>query len=112
MHRHLVAVKVGIVRNAYQRMELDRLAFNQHRLECLDAEPMEGGGAIEQHRMFADDVIEDIPDILALLLYHLLRALDGSDVALLFELAVDKRLEQFESHLLGQAALMEPEFGT
>ena len=67
--------------------------------------------AIEQHRMLADNLVEDIPDILALLLDHLLGALDGRDVALLFELVVDERLEQLERHLLGQAALMQPQLG-
>src|SRR6516164_8937102 len=93
-------------------MELDRLTFNQYRLERLDSQPMEGGGAIEQYRMFADDFVEDIPDVLALFFHHLFGALDGGDIALLFKLAVDERLEQFQRHLLGQSALMEPKFWT
>ena len=112
VHRHLVAVEVRVVGHADQRMELDRLALDQHRLEGLDAEPMERRRAVEQHRMLADHVVEDVPDVLAFLLDHLLGALDGRDVALLLELGVDERLEQLERHLLGQSALMEPEFGT
>ncbi len=50
-------------------------------------------------------------NVLALFLDHLLGALDGRDVALLLELAVDEGLEEFERHLLGQSALMEPELG-
>ena len=38
VHSHLVAVEVGIERRANQRVKLDRLAFDQHRLERLDAE--------------------------------------------------------------------------
>src|ERR1700739_3012426 len=67
---------------------------------------------IQEHRMFADYVVKNIPDILALLLDHLLGTLDGRDVALFLELAVDERLEQFEGHLLGQTALMQPQLGT
>ena len=112
VHRHLVAVEVGVVRDADQRMELDRLAFDQHRLERLDAEAMQRRCAVEQHRMLADDVIEDVPNVLALFLDHLLGALDGRDVALFFELVVDERLEQLERHLLGQSALMQAQLGT
>ena len=111
VHRHLIAVEVGVVRDADQRMQLNRLAFDQHRLERLDAEPMQRRRAVEQHRMLADDLVEDIPNVLALFLDHLLGALDGRDVALFFELVVDERLEQLERHLLGQAALMQPQLG-
>jgi len=74
---------------------------------------MERRRAVQEHRMFANNLVEDIPDVLALLLDHLLGALDSRDVALSFlEFAVDERLEQFERHLLRQAALMEPQLGT
>ena len=58
-----------------------------------------------------DDLFEDVPDLGTLLLHHLLRALDGGDVAALFELVVDERLEQLERHLLRQAALVQLELG-
>src|SRR6266699_3448698 len=51
VHGHLVAVEIGVERRANQRMQLDRLALDQHRLERLDAEAVERRGAIEQHRM-------------------------------------------------------------
>src|SRR5579862_175783 len=92
-------------------MQLNRFAFDQHRLERLDTESMQGGRAIEQDRMLADDVVENIPDILALFLDHLLGALDGRHVALLFELVVDERLEQLERHFFRKAALMQPKLG-
>src|SRR3990172_1684723 len=59
--------------------------------------------------MLTDDIVEDVPDVLAFLLDQLLGALDGGYVALFLELAVDERLEQLERHFLGQPALMEPE---
>ena len=55
------------------------------------------------------DLLEDVPDLGALLLHHLLRALDGVDVAALFELVVDERLEELERHLLRQTALVQLE---
>ena len=105
--RHLVAVEVGVERGAHQRVQLDRLALDQHRLEGLDAEAVQGRRAVQQHRVLADDLLEDVPDLGALLLHHLLRALDGGDVALLLELVVDERLEQLEGHDLRQAALVQ-----
>jgi len=41
VHGHLVAVEIGIECRAHQRMQLDRLAFDQHRLERLDAQAMQ-----------------------------------------------------------------------
>ena len=40
MHGHLVAVEVGVERMADQRVDLDRLALDQQRLERLDAQTM------------------------------------------------------------------------
>ena len=48
-------------------------------------------------------------DLGALLLHHLLRRLDGVDVAALFELVVDERLEELERHLVRQTALVQLE---
>jgi hypothetical protein len=48
----------------------------------------------------------------ASLLHHLLRRLDGGDVAALFELVVDERLEQLERHDLGQTTLVQLELRT
>ena len=43
---HLVAVEVGVEGRADQRMQLDRLAFDQHRLERLDAEAVQRRRAV------------------------------------------------------------------
>ena len=40
MHGHLVTVEVGIERRTNKRMQLDRLAFDQHRLKGLNAKTM------------------------------------------------------------------------
>ena len=41
VHGHLVAVEVGVEGGADQRMKLDRLAFDEDRLERLDAEAVQ-----------------------------------------------------------------------
>ena len=62
VHGHLVAVEVGVERGADQRMDLDRLAFDEHRLKRLDAEAVERRGAVQQDRVVLDDLFEDVPD--------------------------------------------------
>ncbi len=109
--RHLVAVEVGVEGGAHERMDLDRLALDQHRLERLDAEPMERRGAVEEHRVVANDLLEGVPHRLLLALDHLLGRLDRADQLLLLERVVDERLEQLERHLLGQPALVDLELG-
>src|SRR5262245_62908304 len=106
MHSHLVAVEVCVERSADERMDLDSFTFYEHRLECLYAETVQRRSAIEKNRVLADDIFEDVPYDRLLLLYHLLGLLDCRGVPLLLELVIDERLEQFQSHLLRQSALM------
>src|SRR5207247_10717903 len=93
-------------------MDADGLALDQHRLERLDAAPMERRRAVEQHRMLADHLFEDVPHLGPLELDHLLGLLDRGDEPALFELVVDERLEELERHLLGQPALVQLQLGT
>lgn len=70
MHGHLVAVEVGVERGADQRVQLDRLALDQLRLERLDTEAVQRRRAVQQHRMLADHLIEDIPHFRLLFSYN------------------------------------------
>src|SRR5215472_10295635 len=92
-------------------MELDRLALDEDRLERLDAQAMQGGGAVQEHGMLADHLFEDVPHLGPLLLHHALGGLDGAGEPVELELRVDEGLEELERHLLRQAALMELELG-
>jgi hypothetical protein len=112
VHGHLVAVEVGVERRANQRMQLDRLALDQDRLERLDAKAMQGRRAVEQHGMLADHLVQNIPDLGTLFFDELLRLLHRGGQTLGVEPRIDERLEQFERHLLRQAALMQSQFGT
>ena len=93
VHGHLVAVKVGVERGTNQRMQLDSLAFNQYRLECLDTQTMQCRCAVEHDRMLADDFLEDIPYFGYFTLYQFLRRLDGGGQAAHLQLAEDEGLE-------------------
>ena len=73
MDGHLVTVEVGVERRANERVKLDGLALDEDRLERLDAEAVERRRAVEENRVLADDLFEDVPDLGLLLLDHLLR---------------------------------------
>src|SRR5437667_5204765 len=109
VHRHLVAVEVGVERGADERVDLDRLALDQDGFEGLNSKTMKSRSTVEEDRVLLDDVLENIPDLGPLLLDELLRRLDrGRDPSLL-ELPEDEGLEELERHLLRQTALMELE---
>ena len=93
-------------------MQLDRLAFDQHRLESLNAETMQGRRAVEHHRMFADNLVEDIPDFRLFFFNQLFGLFDSGRQALGIQTRIDEWLEQFQRHLLGQAALVQLQFRT
>ena len=107
--RHLVAVEVGVERVADERVHLDRLALDEHRLERLDAEAVERRRAVEQHRVLGDDLLEHVPDLGDHRLDVLLRRLDVLDGLPLDEPAHDERLEELERHQLRQPALVQLE---
>ena len=106
---HLVAVEVGVVSGAGERMQLQRTAFNEHRLEGLDAESVQGRCTVEKHRMVFDHVFEHVPDGVIEAFNHAFRALDVVRGAVFEELAHDEWLEEFNSHFFWQAALVHLE---
>ena len=112
VHRHLVAIEVGVERGAGQRVQLDGLAFDQHRLKRLNTQAVQRGSAVQQNRMILDDFFENVPNHRVLLLDQFLGLLDGGAMAALFQAVIDERLEQFERHLLRQTALVQLQFGT
>ena len=93
-------------------MQLDGLAFHQHRLERLNAEAVQRGSAVQQNGMVLDDLFENVPNHRILLLHQFLGLLDGGAMAALFQAMIDERLEQLERHLLGKTALVQLQLGT
>ncbi len=68
--------------------------------------------AVEQDRMVANDLLENLEHLARFLLDDLLGALHRLGDSLLDELVDDERLEQLERHRLRQAALVQLEFRT
>ena len=109
MDSHLVAVEVGVEGRADQGVDLNGLTLDEDGLEGLDAQTVERRGTVEHHGMLLDDLFEDVPDGCLFALDHALGALDGRHEALLLQLVVDEGLEELESHLLGETALVKAE---
>src|SRR5207245_8813142 len=81
-------------------------------LEGLDAETVQSRRPVEQHRMLADDLFQNVPHLGTLLLDHALGRLDRRGEAVELKLGIDEWLEELQRHLLGQAALVQLELGT
>ena len=109
MDRHLVAVEVGVVGEADQRVQLDRRALDEHGLEGLDAEAVQCGRAVEQDRPVPDHLVQHVPDLGPSALDDALGALDVVRQPLAYEGVHDERLEQLQRHLLRQPALVQPQ---
>ncbi len=107
VHSHLVTVEVSVERRADQRMQLDGLAFDQDRLERLNAQTVQGRCAVQQHGMLDDDFFENVPHVARATIDRTLGSLDVSGVFELDQALHHEGLEQLESHLLRQAALMQ-----
>ena len=112
VNRHLVAVKVGVERCTDERVKLNRFTFDELRFECLNSEAVKRRCTVQENRAVTDDLFELSPDLGVCTLDHALRALDRRGKSLVLELLDDIRLEQFESHLLGQSTLVKLELRT
>jgi hypothetical protein len=108
---HLVAVEVGIEGGANERVDLDGLALDEEGLEGLDPKTVKRGRAVEEDRVFADNLLEVVPHLGPLLLVPLPGHLDARDEALFLQLIENERFEELKGHFLGQPALVQLEFG-
>jgi len=103
---HLVAVEVGVECGTGQRVQLDGTALDQHRVEGLDAQTVQGRCTVQQDGVALDDGLQAVPHFGFCTLDHLAGGLDVVGNAFLHQVLHDKGLEQLQSHLLGQTALV------
>ena len=68
---------------------------------------MEGGSAVDEDRALLDDLFQDVPNLVAGALDHTLGALDVGGDAQEHQAVHNEGLEEFQSHPLGEAALVE-----
>src|SRR5215211_4632703 len=106
VHRHLVAVEVRVEGGTDQRVDLDGLALDEHRLERLDAETVERRRAIQEHRVLLDDILQDVPNLGTEPFDHLLGAADVRRQGSVDEDLHYERLEELDGHQAWEAALV------
>ena len=86
-------------------MQLDGLAFNHLRLECLDTQTVQCRRTVEQYRVTLHHIFQNVPDNRFLAVYNLLGRLHGLHDTALDQLTDDERFVEFGSHQLGNTAL-------
>ena len=106
MDCHLVAVEVGVECGTCQRVQLDGTALDQHGVEGLDAQTVQGRCTVQQDRVALDDGLQAVPDFGLGALDHLAGGFDVVGNTLLHQILHHEGLEQLQSHLLGQTALV------
>ena len=108
---HLVAVEVGVEGGTHQGVQLDGAALHEHGLEGLDAQAVQGGGAVEHDGVVLDHELQGVPHLGLALVHHLLGGLDVVGQAVLHQLFHHEGAEELDGHLLGQAALVDLQLG-
>ena len=106
MDSHLVAVEVSVEGGADQRVQLDGVAFDQNGLKCLNAQAVQGRCTVQQNGMALDDGFERVPHLGGSTLDLFAGSLDVGGNALLDQVLHNEGLEQLQSHLFGQTALV------
>ncbi len=106
MHRHLVAVKVGVVGSTNQRMNFQSPALNQNWLKSLNAQAVQSRRAVQQNGVLADNILQHIPNLRPHAFHHPLSALNIMRHIIMHQALHHKRLEKLQRHLLRQAALV------
>ena len=112
MHRHLVAVEVGIECGTNQRMQLQGAALHQNGLECLDTQTVQGRRSVHQHGVALDDHLQRVPNLLGgTTVHHFAGLADILSDLQIYQTLHYKGLKELQRHLLGQAALVHLQLG-
>src|SRR5436853_783577 len=112
VHCHLVAIEVGVVRGANERVNANGFTLDQLRFKRLNREAVQSRSTIQEHRMAPGYFVKNVPHFGRLALNHLFRAAYRVDVPEIFQPTNDERLEKNECHLLRQPALIQLELRT
>src|SRR5215475_14449374 len=107
VHRHLVAIEVGVVRGANERVNANGFTLDQLRFKRLNRETVQSRSTIQEDRMTPGYFIKNVPYFRRLALNHLFRAAHCVDASEILQSANDERFEENQRHLLGQPALIQ-----
>ena len=111
MDCHLVAVEVGVEGGTGQGVQLQSTTVNQHGLESLNTQTVQGRCAVQHDGVILDDEVQCVPNLGDTLIHHFLGGLDVVGGAVLHQLLHDEGTEQLHSHFLGHAALVDLQLG-
>src|SRR4029453_3537905 len=112
VHCHLVAVEVGVVRGANERVNANGFTLNQLRFKRLNREAVQSRSTIQEHRMAPGYFVQNVPHLRRLALDYLLCTAYRMDVPEILQPTNDERLEKNQCHLLRQTALIQLELRT
>ena len=107
VHRHLVAVEVGVERRTNQGVDLDGAPLDKYGHEGLNTEAVQRRCTVEQDRAVVDHVLQDVPDLRLGPLNDALCAFDIVGQVEFNQAPHDKGLEDFQGHAFWQATLVQ-----
>src|SRR6476646_8988962 len=91
---HLVAVEIGVVSGANERVNANGFTLDQLRFKRLNRETVQSRSTIQKHWMTPSYFVENVPDLRRLALNHFFRATYSVDVPEIFQPTNDERLEK------------------
>src|SRR5215471_9944533 len=94
VHRHLVAIEVGVVCGANERVNANGFTLDQLRFKRLDRETVQSRSTIQEHRMAPSYFVKNVPHFRSLPFDHLLRAAYCVDVPKILQPTNDEWLEK------------------
>ena len=110
MNSHLVSIEIGIECRTCQWMQLDGFAFDQFRLESLNAKTVKCRSTVKENRMTFHHILQDIPNNWFTTVNDLFRTLNRLYNASLYQFTNNKRLVKFGSHQFWKTALAHLQF--
>src|SRR4029434_9336433 len=102
-----VAIEVGVVRGANERVNANGFTLDQLRFKRLNREAVQSRSTIQEYRMAPGYFVHNVPHLRCMALDHLLCTADRVDVPEIFQTTNDERFEKNQGHLLRQAALIQ-----
>src|SRR5690625_5139905 len=106
VNSHLVTMKVRVKCGTGERVQTDRFVFNQYRLISLDTESVMFRSTVQQNRVSVNHIIHYLIVNLVSSVNYLLCDFNSNDIITLLLSSYDKRLNEFNRHLLRKSALM------
>ena len=107
VNSHLVTVEVGVERCTNEWVQVNSFTFNQNRLKCLNTQAVQCRRTVQEYWVFTNNFFQDIPNFNSFFFNHTFSSFNCRSQTIHFQLSVNERFEQFQSHFLRQTALVK-----